>query len=99
MADAVRMMRSWRGVYRVPSIDAEQLRDAGRIVARVLVTVAFVYCALVGWDVVQKLREVKLSELREVVRLVSVGDALLLLVGWSLAREIIRSLTRRRASA
>jgi hypothetical protein len=98
MVNAVRMMRSWRGIYRVPGIDAEQLRGVGRIVARALVTFAFLYCALVGWDVVQKLREVKLSELREVLRLVSVGDALLLWIGCSLAREIIRSLTRRASS-
>jgi hypothetical protein len=82
----------------MPGIDAEQLRGVGRIVARVLMTFAFLYCAVVGWDVVQKLREVKLSELREVLRLVSVGDALLLWIGCSLAREIIRALTRRASS-
>ena len=99
MADAVRMMRSWRGVYRMPGIDAEQMREVGRIVARVLATLAFVYCARVGWDVVQRLREVKLAEFRDVLHLVSVGDALLLWVGCTLAREIIRSLARRRAAS
>jgi hypothetical protein len=97
MADAVRMMRSWRGIYRVPGLDADQMREVARIVARILITFVFGYCALVGWDVVQTLREVKLSQLRDVLSLVSVGDALLLLIGWSLAREIVRSLARRRS--
>jgi hypothetical protein len=97
MANAVRMMRSWKGIYRVPGLDPELLRDMGRAIFRALLTLTFVYCALVGWDVVQSLREVKLAHFRDVLSLVSVGDALLLWVGVSLAREIIRSLARRRA--
>ena len=99
MANAVRMMRSWKGIYRVPGLDVDVLRDVGRTVVRALLTLAFVYCALVGWDVVQSLREVKLAHFRDVLNLVSVGDALLLWVGISLAREIIRSLARRRAAS
>ena len=96
MADAVRMMRSWSGIYRVPGIDADRMRAVGRIVARVLLTAAFLYCAFVGWGVIQKLREVRLSELRGVLHLVSVGDALLLWIGCRLAAELIRTLGRSR---
>ena len=96
MANAVRMMRSWRGIYRVAGFESELLREVGRAVVRALLTLAFVYCALVGWDIVQRLREVKLSHFREVLNLVSVGDALLLWVGITLAREIIRLVARRR---
>ena len=97
MANAVRMMRSWRGIYQVAGFESELLRAVGRTVVRTLLTLAFLYCALIGWDVVQRLREVKLSHFREVLNLVSVGDALLLWVGVTLARELIRLLARRRA--
>jgi hypothetical protein len=93
------MTRSWQGIYRVPGIDAERLREVGRMVARGLLGLAFVYCAVIGWSVVQKLREVKLSQFRDVLHLVSVGDALLLWIGCRLMTEIVRSLGRRRAAS
>jgi len=99
MADAVRMTRSWQGIYRVPGIDAERLRETGRMVARVLLGLVFGYCAVIGWQVVQKLREVKLSQFRDVLHLVSVGDALLLFIGCRLLTEIVRALARRREAS
>jgi hypothetical protein len=48
---------------------------------------------------VQKLREAKLSQFRDVLHLVSVGDALLLFIGCRLLTEIVRALARRREAS
>lgn len=97
MGNAIRMSRSWSGLYRAPfSLDAERLRELGRFGMKAVILAAFVYTASIGWDLVQELREVKLYQLRQVLRIASVGDLLLVWVAYLLFREFVRAFGRRR---
>lgn len=97
MGNAIRMSRSWGGVYRTPfSLDAERVREIGRFGLKALILVAFLYTASIGWDLIQELRQVKLYEFRQVLRIATVGDLLLLWAAYALFREFVRALGRRR---
>lgn len=97
MGNAIRMSRSWGGVYRAPfTFDVERLREVSRLLLKGVILIAFVYTASIGWDLIQELREVKLYQLRQVLRVASVGDVLLLWAAYALFREFIRALGRRR---
>ncbi len=99
MGNAIRMSRSWGGIYRTPfTLDAERAREVGRFALRGLIFAAFVYTATIGWDLIQELREVKLYQLRQVLRIASVGDLLLLWGAYALFREFVRAMGRRRES-
>lgn len=100
MGNAIRMSRSWSGIYRTPfTFDAERFRDASRFAFRTVILLAFLYTASIGWDLIQELRTVKLYELRQVLRIASVGDLLLLWGAYLLAREFIRAMGRQRSSS
>jgi hypothetical protein len=94
--NTVQMMRSWNGVYHVPRIGIEELRDVARFAGSCVLLLSVLYCCTVGWAVVQDLREVKLIELRQVFRTVSIGDALLTWFGYVLVRDVVRGLIERR---
>ena len=100
MGNAIRMSRSWSGIYRTPfTFDPERLRDVSRFALRTVILLAFLYTASIGWDLIQDLRTVKLYELRQVLRIASVGDLLLLWGAYLLAREFIRAMGRQRSSS
>jgi hypothetical protein len=71
-------------------------RRLGRVGVALLAVVAFAYCARTGWEVLQALRQVRLTDLRLAAELLSVGDVLLCLVGYGLGKEILRTAIRRR---
>lgn len=96
MGNAVRMMRSWSGTYRVAGVDGEGVRALGRLAGQVLLVLFLGYLGSVAWGVLQELRAVKLHEFSAVLRIVSVGDAILIWFGYTLARDAIRSLGRQR---
>lgn len=98
MKNTVQMMRSWEGVYHVPRIGSEQIRDIVRFAAGGLLVLLILYCGTVGWSVIQDLREVRLLELRQVFRRVSIGDAILTWLGYVLARDVVRAMIDRRRS-
>jgi hypothetical protein len=96
MEHAVRMMRSWTGTYRVVGVDTESLSALGRVIALALLAIGLCYLGGVAWGVLQELRAVKLQEFREILRIVSVGDALLMAFGYVVVRDLIRAIGRRR---
>lgn len=87
-------VRAWDGSYYVPTFSSEQTGRAGRVVLFALLTIAFLYCGSIAWDVLQGLREVKLVELRSVVERVSVGDAILTWLAYVIGRDLLRSALR-----
>jgi hypothetical protein len=95
LRNAVHTVRSWDGIYYVPRLSGEQLREIGRIGAGCFAILALLYCCIVGWGVIQDLREVKLLELRQVLRRVSVGDAVLSWIGYVFARDLLRAIVAR----
>lgn len=97
MGNAIRMSRNWGGVYRTPfTFDADRLRDVGRLALKAVILIAFLYTSSIGWDLLQDLREVKLYQLRQVFRVASVGDVLLLWAAYALFREFARAMGRRK---
>jgi hypothetical protein len=54
-----------------------------------------VLCAQTGWQVVQELRRIRLSELRKVLDVLTVGDVVLCLIGYGLGKELVRAIVRR----
>ncbi len=97
MGNAIRMSRSWGGIYRTRfPLDGERLREIGRGALKGLILLAFLYTASIGWDLIQDLREVKLYQLRQVLRIASIGDVLLLWAAYALLREFVRAMGRRR---
>lgn len=97
MGHAIRMSRSWSGVYRTPlTLNTERLREAGAFAVKVVLVLAFLYTASIAWELIQELRNVKLYQLRDVLRIASVGDLILLWAAYALSREFIRALGRRR---
>ncbi len=97
MGNAIRMTRSWGGIYRSSlALDPERLREVSRAAFLALLGIAFLYAASVGWNLIQELRAVKLYQLRQVFRVASVGDVLLLWAAYALLREFLRAMGRRR---
>lgn len=97
MGNAVRMTRSWAGVYRTPfQMDGDRVREIAVGLAKGVIVLAFLYATSIAWDLVQELREVKLYQLRQVLRIASVGDVLFLWGAYALCREFIRAAARRR---
>jgi hypothetical protein len=88
-------VRAWDGSYYVPRITGEQLGRVGRSGAAVVLAIGLLYCASVGYGVIQDLRAVKLIDLREVLYRVSVGDAILTWFAYVCGRELLRTTIRR----
>lgn len=84
-------VRAWDGSYYVPAFSSDQVGRTGRLVMLGLLTIAFLYCGGIAWDVLQGLREVKLVELRSVGDKVSVGDAILTWLAYVIGRDLLRS--------
>lgn len=67
-------------------------RAAARFATTTLLLALLAYCVTVGWEVLQQLRAVRLLDLTDALRVVSVRDAILCVLGWKIAKELLRAL-------
>lgn len=78
------------------------VRDVVRGVVRFSTTavllVAFAYCCWTAWGVLQGLGRVSLADMAQGLRVVSVRDAILCLIGYRVGRELLTALLQRRAA-
>jgi hypothetical protein len=76
-----------------PSLDVP--RRAVRIAATAALLVVFGYCVYTAWGVLQGLARVSLADAAQALRVVSVRDAILCLVGYRVGRELLTALLQR----
>lgn len=79
-----------------PAADRDFVRSAARTALTASLLMAFVYCARVAWDVLGDLGRVSLADLTQALRVVSVRDAILCLVGFRIGRELLVAAVQRR---
>ena len=75
---------------------SSRVRDGARFVAVLGFLVILGYCGSIAWDVLRHLANVKLSDCRHALDVVSVRDAVLCFLGYRLGLELLRSVTRKR---
>ncbi|MCW5891747.1 MAG: hypothetical protein KIT14_14535 [bacterium] len=71
-------------------------RAAARVATTVGLLVLLGYCVSVAWNVLEQLAAVRLLDVSDALRVVSVRDALLCLVGYKIAKELLRALLAAR---
>jgi len=59
--------------------------------------VVFGYCMKTAWEVLQDLGRVSLADMAQALRVVSVRDAILCIVGMRVGRELVTALLQRRS--
>jgi hypothetical protein len=86
------------GVYGVltPSRFRRTIRDLARSAASAALLLFLVYCVSVAWDVLTDLGTVKLIDVRKAFEVVTVRDAILCVVGYRIAKDVLRALVARR---
>ena len=100
-------MRMTWGQDRTASATADYIvvepapeRDLARSAVRIALTggllVAFAYCARIAWGVLGDLGRVSLADLTQALRVVSVRDAILCMVGLRIGRELLVAAVQRR---
>src|SRR5262249_5559310 len=94
MSETVEMLRGWRR-WTVAEKPNETLRKYLRHALTLVALLVTAFCARTGWYVLQDLQRIKLAELRHVPEVLTVGDVVLCLVGYSIGRELLRALLRR----
>ena len=93
MPETVEVLRGWRRwTIAEPNETVRKYLRHALAVAALLVTA---YCGRTGWYVLQDLQRIKLVELRHVLDVLTVGDVVLCLVGYSIGRELLRAVLRR----
>jgi hypothetical protein len=80
-----------------PASTRDLVRKTARAVATAAVLVLFGYCLRTAWDVLQGLGRVSVADVAQALRVVSVRDAILCLVGYRIGRELLAALVSRRA--
>jgi hypothetical protein len=80
--------------FTLVRLNRETLRRIARFSVVVALLALLAYCMRVTWLVLDDLAVVKLSQCRRALDVVSVRDAVLCLVGFLLARELVRSVAR-----
>jgi hypothetical protein len=73
-------------------LERQPWRAAARSATTVVLLALLAYCVSVGWEVLQQLRSVRLLDLTDALRVVSVRDAILCVLGWKIAKELLRAL-------
>ena len=81
-----------------PVATRDLFRALVRHVATAALLVVFGYCAWTAWGVLQGLGRVSLADMAQGLRVVSVRDAILCLVGYRVGRELLTALLQRRAA-
>jgi hypothetical protein len=79
-----------------PAADRDVVRSGTRIALTVGLLVAFAYCARIAWGVLGDLGRVSLADLTQALRVVSVRDAILCVVGFRIGRELLVAAVQRR---
>ena len=83
-------------------VEAATGSDLGRRALRIAMTVAllvvFGYCTATAWGVLRDLGRVSLADLTQALRVVSVRDAILCMVGYRVGRELLVALLQRRTA-
>jgi hypothetical protein len=79
-----------------PAAPRDLARSAARTALMAALLVAFAYCARIAWGVLGDLGRVSLADLTQALRVVSVRDAILCLVGFRIGRELLVAAVQRR---
>jgi len=72
------------------------VREMLGVVAAVGLLVILVVCAQTGWQVLQTLGQVKLSDASHALQIISVRDAVLCVVGYRVAMRLVQVFVRSR---
>ncbi len=80
-----------------PAITREVYRKTAQAIGTAGVLVVFGYCLRTAWDVLQGLGRVSVADVAQALRVVSVRDAILCIVGYRIGRELLSALLSRRA--
>jgi hypothetical protein len=81
-----------------PAAARDLLRAALRVLATAALLVVFGYCTWTAWGVLQGLGRVSLADMAQALRVVTVRDAILCLVGYRVGRELLTALLQRRSA-
>jgi hypothetical protein len=79
-----------------PIADPSLARRALRWAATAGTLVLFGYCLRTGWDVLQGLGRVSVADVTQALRVVSVRDAILCMVGYRIGRELLVAVLQTR---
>jgi len=79
-----------------PAGERNLMRAALRGGAMLGLLLAFAYCAETAWEVLGDLGRVSVADVTQALRVVSVRDAILCMVGWRIGRELLVALVQRR---
>jgi hypothetical protein len=80
-----------------PAAPSDLTRRVLRIASTAALVVVFGYCMKTAWDVLQDLGRVTLADMAQALRVVSVRDAILCIVGIRVGRELVTALLQRRS--
>lgn len=80
-------------------LERQSWRTAARSVSTLALLALLAYCISVAWDVLQQLSAVRLLDVTDALRVVSVRDAILCVLGWKIAKELLRALVAVRRPA
>lgn len=83
------------GIVGDPVVPGHLARRALRVAAAAGLLVVFGYCAATAWNVLGDLARVSLADVAQALRVVSVRDAILCLVGYRVGRELLGTLVQR----
>jgi hypothetical protein len=81
-----------------PAPSSDLLRRTLRVTATAALLVVFGYCGYTAWGVLQGLGRVSLADMAQALRVVSVRDAILCMVGYRVGRELVTALLQRRGA-
>ena len=80
-----------------PAHSSDFMRRALRVASTAALLVVFGYCMKTAWGVLQDLGRVSLADMAQALRVVSVRDAILCIVGMRVGRELVTALLQRRS--
>jgi hypothetical protein len=80
-----------------PASTRDLVRKIAQAVGTAGVLVLFGYCLRTAWDVLQGLGRVSVADVAQALRVVSVRDAILCIVGYRIGRELLTTILSRRA--
>jgi hypothetical protein len=79
-----------------PVRQRDLLRKTARAAATAGVLILFGYCLRTAWDVLQGLGRVSVADVAQSLRVVTVRDAILCMVGYRIGRELLTAMLQTR---